>query len=173
MEEAYDFSQCRVQHSLHDMVVTNIYIPPSALAHSARSPIDDTKTTLRRRVNARRESACIAAEAEKHGTRGTSCIRTRAQTRHTCSWISRRKLRKSRFRLGSGLDGFLEVKHVLIQKQAQSLAHLAFRACQERASVNANMYGNFRHEARSDMFWSWRRFVRVLEEVSRKARICL
>ena len=29
------------------------------------------------------------------------------------------------------------------------------------------------HEARSDMSWSWRRFVRVLEEVSGKARICL
>ena len=26
------------------------------------------------------------------------------------------------------------------------------------------MYGNLMHAARSDMFWSWRRFVRVLEE---------
>ena len=30
--------------------------------------------------------------------------------------------------------------------------------------MNANMYGNLMHAARSDMFWSWRRFVRVLEE---------
>ena len=66
-----------------------------------------------------------------------------------------------------------QVKHVLIQKQAQSLAHVAFRACQDRASVHASMYGNLMHEARSDMFWSWRRFVRVLEEVSGKARISL
>ena len=32
---------------------------------------------------------------------------------------------------------------------------------------------NLMHEARSDMSWSWRRFVRVLEEASGKARICL
>ena len=69
---------------------------------------DAATRTLRRRVNARRESARIAAEAEKHGIRGTSCTRTRAQARHTCSRISRRKLRKSRFRLGGGLDGFFK-----------------------------------------------------------------
>ena len=56
------------------------------------------------------------------------------------------------------------IKHALIQKQAKSLAHVAFRACQDRALVNANMHGNLMHAARSDMFWSWRRFVRVLEE---------
>ena len=66
-----------------------------------------------------------------------------------------------------------QVKHALIQKQAQSLVHEPFRACQDRASVNANMYGHLMHEARSEMFWSWRRFVRALEEVSGKARICL
>ena len=32
---------------------------------------------------------------------------TRLQTKHTCSRISPRKLRKSRFRLGGGLHGFL------------------------------------------------------------------
>ena len=118
--------------------------------------------TLRRHVNARKESARIAAEAENNMV--YVALRARAHARNTCSRISRRKLRKSRFRLGGGLDGFFQVKHVLIQKQAQSLAHVAFRACQDRASVNANMYGNLMHEARSDMFWSWRRFVRVLEE---------
>ena len=64
--------------------------------------------TLRRRVNARRESARIAAEAEKHGIRGTSGMRTRLQTKHTCSRISPEKLRKSRFRPGGGLHGFFE-----------------------------------------------------------------
>ena len=68
----------------------------------------DATITLRRRVNARRESARIAAEAKKHGIRGTSCMRTCTQTRHTCSRISRRKLRKLRFRLGGGLDGFFK-----------------------------------------------------------------
>ena len=53
---------------------------------------------------------------------------------------------------------FFSIKHLLIQKQARSRAHVAFRACQDRASVNANMYGNLMREAHSDMFWS------VLEE---------
>ena len=70
-----------------------LHVPSAVLYLSDfRGSNNNNAPSPRKRAQRKRTNS---AEAEKHGICGTSCMRTRTQTRHTCSRISRRKPRKA------------------------------------------------------------------------------
>ena len=83
---------------------------------------------------------CVALRARAHTSANQASMLTKKNAKIAFS-AGRRSLRI-----------LYKKKHLKTQKQAKSMAHVAFRACQDKASVKANIYGNLMHEARSDMF---------------------